>query len=437
MQNSFNSLPVTLTNLLTQCLVAPCNQRAFAWGKENALKFIENAWFMFENNKVYDIGNFIFYKENDTTFVYDGQSRITISIIILKEAKAYLTPQQQNEIDRYIFLEDSFRQLTSQQKQMMEDNGWYKYPRFQSYYKSDFLSIGNYLNDCSYKNKHFKACAKTCAEFMEEIEDKSLILKFVGCFLKSSAQEKVFTDRYYAALYMNIVNNTGEAMTDVDNARNLILMYTPEDKQEEVLTILDKAGELPSRIKPMHIACFAYKRLQVEKEKGIVDATLREVVQSDEKLGKFLEILKKSIRLVEELNDYGFYKLLEKYYIESVWNIFFPTAIINNMSLEDLRWLIKRSVMHFAKHGVFSANSMTDRVPWIENAKSEWLDKQEYPLPEIPPRSLEHLQKLTEEEKKNKEVIMKLYNLLHSQQVTEETFSNTTVKMVHEYNTEL
>jgi len=432
MQNSFNSLPVTLSNLLTQCLVAPCNQRAFAWGKENALKFIENAWFMFENNKVYDIGNFIFYKENDTTFVYDGQSRLTISIIILKEAKEYLTPQQQNEIDRYIFLEDSFRQLTSHQKKMMEDNGWYKYPRFQSYYKSDFLSIGNYLNDCSYKNKHFKACAKACADFMEEIEDKSLILKFVGFFLKSTAQEKVFAERYYAALYMNIVNNIGVEMTDVDNARNLIAMYTPEDKQEEVISILDTANQLSPRLKPMHVACLIHKRLAIEKEKDMVDTTLRQIVENEQELEKFIANLKKSMEVIEGISEYSYFKLLEKHYIELVWNVFLPITVLNNMELEDIQTLAKRSVIHFAKHGIFSANSMTNRIPWLTIAREQWLDKANYVLPTLHSKTLEELHIVTQHEKKNKEIMMKLYNLTHHHQVTEETFNEGTVKAIHE-----
>ena len=71
--------------ILSKNLTIPMNQREYSWEKDEVLKFLEDIFKIFEEDKyVEKMGSIINLKYNGENNIYDGQQRILTTILILK-----------------------------------------------------------------------------------------------------------------------------------------------------------------------------------------------------------------------------------------------------------------------------------------------------------------------------------------------------------------
>lgn len=82
-----NKVYMNLANLFEddsiQSIKVPSYQRAYSWEEKQLEQFIGDILEMFQNEKQYYFGHFIFEKDNKTLYVIDGQQRITTFILFL------------------------------------------------------------------------------------------------------------------------------------------------------------------------------------------------------------------------------------------------------------------------------------------------------------------------------------------------------------------
>ena len=92
MQNIENIDGYTLESLVgggNKVFEIPLFQRNYSWGREDCEQIFNDIINSYKNNKMYYIGNFMFYKSSETTpkfnkfILIDGQQRITTLLLLL------------------------------------------------------------------------------------------------------------------------------------------------------------------------------------------------------------------------------------------------------------------------------------------------------------------------------------------------------------------
>lgn len=379
-EETFTTMTCSLHTLFILVLVTPINQRPFRWGFSQTDKFVHDAWDRFTAKLMYNIGSFIMYTFGGITYNYDGQSRLTTSLLLLHSVKKYVTEEERLEIDKTIFLERSFgtNKLTTEQVKIKETYKWKKFPRIQSYYTDDFVALGNCLNDLPYSHPYIVDCVKACHLFLEGIPNDK-ISDFIEFFLNNTqASKKDYKSPALAAKDMDIENNRGKQMTPFDNARN-ILITTNTCNQKEVSTLLDTLINIP---KGLDMACLVYTNHITEPGKDYINEIVTGMTRKEE-TSIFINIIKDVVTMWESVNTSNAYKLLGIRYKEWVWNIGIPVSILNKLSPEESISFARKSLYYLVKSGVFSVNALAHRGPWVKSANKWISDKACTSLPEL------------------------------------------------------
>lgn len=404
-EESFAFTIVSVAQLLLLTLKTPINQRPFRWEYSQADKFVYDAWDRFIANLKYNVGSFILYTENGVTYNYDGQSRLTTSILFLHAAKDYVSEEERMGIDRYIFLERPFgsNKLTPEQLKLKEEKKWKKFPRIQSYYEEDFTALGNCLNGLPYQHKCIQECVKACKAFLETTP-KEKVSDFLDFFLNhTQGSKKDYKSPVLAAKDMDIENNRGRQMSPFDNARN-VLIITNNSNQYTVSKILDSLSKIP---KGLEIACLTYLKTISEPGKDFINETITMMTRKEQS-DVFIGIVNDLLALWPSIKNTNIFKLIDCNYKELIWNILVPVALINKLTPEETIQLAKKSLYHLVRHGVFSVNSLSVRTPWINTANT-WIQRKEYSLHELKAVTKEELYDIIHGKKSLPTFVMRVY----------------------------
>lgn len=404
-EESFATTIVSIAQLLLLTLMTPINQRPFRWEYSQADKFVYDAWDRFASGLKYNIGSFILYTENGITYNYDGQSRLTTSILFLYAAREFVSKDEQNDIDRRIFLDKAFgsNKLTPEQQRIKEEHKWNKFPRIQSYYKDDFIALGNCLNGLPYQHVYIEQCVKACKAFLQTIPQEK-ISDFLEFFLDhTQGSKKDYKSPVLAAKDMDIENNRGRQMSPFDNARN-ILIITNNTRQYDVSRQLDLLRKIT---KGLETVCLTYLKTIVSPEPDFINETVTFMTRREQS-EIFVGIVNDLLILWPMVKSSNVFKLLDMKYKELVWNVILPVALLNKLTPEQTIELARKALFHCVRNGIFSSASFGPRNTWCKAAMG-WIQTKEYTLPEFKEITTDELYKLIHDNQSLPPFVLRVY----------------------------
>ena len=104
--------------ILQKKLRIPMNQREYSWGKDEILKFLDDIFKIFEEDKyVEKMGSIINLNYNNGNDIYDGQQRILTTILILN-AISCLSEKLKIKIMQLLTVDTDLDELTAEQQKI-------------------------------------------------------------------------------------------------------------------------------------------------------------------------------------------------------------------------------------------------------------------------------------------------------------------------------
>lgn len=228
MQNIENIDGYTLESLVgggNKVFEIPLFQRNYSWGREDCEQIFNDIINSYKNNKMYYIGNFMFYKSSETTpkfnkfILIDGQQRITTLLLLLcairdsfdiMEKINYDFLINNNEKEKYKFkLKQNYNDYNDFLEIMKNEKKTKKTNIYTAY--NTFIDLINRNNDINLKN-------------IEKIYETIKKLESVGIELKNDNIENVQD-------IFEKINSTGERLSPADLIRNFLLFSPSIDIQ--------------------------------------------------------------------------------------------------------------------------------------------------------------------------------------------------------------
>lgn len=108
-------------SILEKHLTIPMNQREYSWEQKQIIKFLDDIFILYEENKyILKMGSIINFKHDNVNNIYDGQQRILTTILILIVIGSLVPTKLKEKITHLLAVDTEIDTLTEQQEKIKE-----------------------------------------------------------------------------------------------------------------------------------------------------------------------------------------------------------------------------------------------------------------------------------------------------------------------------
>jgi len=289
--------------ILGKNLTIPMNQREYAWGKDEIIRFLNdmiNTYEGFEHNEF--MGSIINYQHSNGNDIYDGQQRILTTTLILHTIGS-LSSKVKSKTDPLLSVDTDIDDLTQQQQEMKDKMKVSIIPKIFCVNPYDMKALVNIINDKikswvthisniesietfdddkyvnKYKCKHCDHCVSRKSDFIRHIEkshdyskppsDSKLYDAYIEIYdffvIKEYDEQELICiykfirdnidiqfyncdDPVYVSQMFDWLNNRGKAVEPLDIVKNQIMAKIPYEKRLEVYDKWEKIKRTDNKI---------------------------------------------------------------------------------------------------------------------------------------------------------------------------------------------
>lgn len=142
----YNTNQESWNSILQKNLRIPMNQREYSWESVETIKFLNDIFKIFEENKyVEKMGSIINLNYNNENDIYDGQQRILTTILILNVIGCY-SKKLKNKIKTLLTIDTDLDQLTPEQEKFKQECNVSIIPKIYCINPFDMKGLVNIFN---------------------------------------------------------------------------------------------------------------------------------------------------------------------------------------------------------------------------------------------------------------------------------------------------
>jgi hypothetical protein len=357
--------------ILQKKLRIPMNQREYSWEEEEIIKFLDDIFKIYEEDKyVEKMGSIINLNYNNGNDIYDGQQRILTTILILNVIGC-LSPKLKGKINQLLTVDTEIDKLTHEQEQIKEKcnvniipkiycinpfdmNGlvkifnnnvksWVEYIHNREDFTDLFDEEGEYvckICDINISRKsdfirHIKHTHKYVVHdkttklynafveiynyfVLKNYNEQGLINLYKFILHDIDVQYYDCNDPEYVSRIFDWENNRGKAVETLDIIKNPILVKIPDDKKVEIYekweTLKHTKNDIYKNNFGQKIFDVAIQLYNNEIKKTINHEELfRSIIDSKDtynEINKFFKIVEKLFEIMNKISNDKFGRIL-------------------------------------------------------------------------------------------------------------------------------
>jgi len=363
----------TWKTILQMALMIPMNQREYSWGTKEIIRFLDDIFKLFEEDKyVEKMGSIINLKYNGRNDIYDGQQRILTTILILSVIGC-LSEKLKNKINQILTVDTDLDTLTPEQKKIKDKCNVNIIPKMYCINPHDMHGLVNIFNGkvkswiCYLKNIDDIMTLDdldNLDEYISEVGDKgigrkadfirhlsskysykepdnstklhSAFIEIYNYFIIKKYKEHELIELYkfilndidiqffectdpdYVSRIFDWENNRGKSVEYLDIIKNPILVKIDDDKKVE---IYEKWESLKHRKNKIYKKNFGQKifdiAIQIYNNQVVRTINHEELfkpiidsVDTYKEIIKFFEIVEKLFKIMDKISEDKFGRLL-------------------------------------------------------------------------------------------------------------------------------
>ena len=362
----------TWSTILQKKLRIPMNQREYSWEKYEIIKFLDDIFKIFEEDKyVEKMGSIINLNYNNENDIYDGQQRILTTILILNVISCF-SKKLKIKIIPLLTVDTDLDELTTEQQKIKDECSVNIIPKIYCINPYDMKGLVNIFNGkvesylCYLKNKdeinsinelnnldEFISLSDTRIsskrDFIRHITKKhsyiepdsstklhSAFIEIYNYFVLKKYHEKNLIELYkfilhdidiqyfecfdpeYVSRIFDWENNRGKAVEPLDIMKNPILVKIPDDKKVE---IYEKWEQLKHKENKIYKKNFGQKifDIAIQLYNNKIERTLnheelfKKIIDSPDtykEINKFFNIVKKLFEIMDKISEDKFGRLI-------------------------------------------------------------------------------------------------------------------------------